>query len=344
MPGRVAVRLPLMTRAGNCAPGAIRTSRSAAYRRGVDRRWWGVIVVAAVLVAAFVVPNLLARRVAGEPVGLEVPGPPVPGDCVTTMDDPWAHFVDPAPQIDEVFDFPTASYGLCTGLIVGEVVSVSSSADPAPRITATDYLSQFSPCAIDAITYTGSIPPVVAGQAGRPSIIWAPQIRFQYTTVGPDRVQRAGGQHWSACVIGSTDNVPFTGRLENVLTDGTLPSAFGSCLSSADLASAREVPCDQPHAAEILGTSSSGPAPVDSSDAQQACEVFAGRALRTDDPTRGGAIQILTLTYGEQGQTVVQPGASPLEDTYLECRAVAEHGAMFNRSLIGVADGPLPIS
>jgi hypothetical protein len=155
------------------------------------------------------------------------------------------------------------------------VVSVSSSADPAPRITATDYLSQFSPCAIDAITYTGSIPPVVAGQAGRPSIIWAPQIRFQYTTVGPDRVQRAGGQHWSACVIGSTDDVPFTGRLENVLTDGTLPSAFGSCLSSADLASAREVPCDQPHATEILGASSTGPVPVDSSDAQQACEVFA---------------------------------------------------------------------
>jgi hypothetical protein len=315
-----------------------------AYRRGVDRRWWGVIVVAAVLVAAFVVPNLPARRVAGVPIGLEVAGPPASGDCVTTMDDPWAHFADPAPQIDEVFDFPTAAFGSCSGPVVGEVVSVSSSADPAPRITATDYLSQFSPCAIDAITYTGSIPPVVAGQAGRPSIIWAPQIRFQYTTVGPDRVQRAAGQHWSACVIGSMDDVPFTGRLKNVLTDGTLPPEFGSCLSSADAASAREVPCDQPHATEILGSSSTGPVPIDAADAQQACEVFAGRALRTADPTRGGAIQILTLTYGEQGQTIVQSDAGPLGNTYLECRAVASGGAMFNRSLIGVADGPLPVS
>ncbi len=34
----------------------------------------------------------------------------------------------------------------------------------------------------------------------------------------------------------------------------------------------------------------------------------------------------------------------PLENTYLECRAVALHGAMFNRSLIGIADGPLPVS
>jgi len=315
-----------------------------AYRRGVDRRWWGVIVVAAVLVAAFVVPNLPARRIAGEPVGLEVSGPPAPGDCVTTMDDPWAHFVDPAPQINEVFDYPTAAFGSCAEPIVGEVVSVSNSADPAPRIAATDYLSQISPCAIAAITYTGSIPPVVDGRDGRPNIIWAPQLRFQYTTVGPDRVQRAGGQRWSACVIGSMDDVPFTGRLESVLTDGILPPGFGSCLSSADVAIAFEVPCDQTHSTEILGASSTGPAPIDATDAQQACEVFAGRALRTADPTRGGAIQVLTLTYGEQGQTVVQPGAGPLENTYLECRAVALQGAMFNRSLIGVADGPLPVS
>ena len=324
---------------------ALRTPQGPrnAYRRGVDRRWWGVLVVAAVLVAAFVVPNLPARRIAGEPVGLEVSGPPAPGDCVTTMDDPWAFRRPGAPDRRGV-RLPDRGIRVLRDPIVGEVVSVSNSADPAPRIAATDYLSQISPCAIAAITYTGSIPPVVDGRDGRPNIIWAPQIRFQYTTVGPDRVQRAGGQHWSACVIGSMDDVPFTGRLENVLTDGILPPGFGSCLSSADVAGAREVPCDQPHATEILGASSTGPAPIDATDAQQACEVFAGRALRTADPTRGGAIQVLTLTYGEQGQAIVQPGGGPLENTYLECRAVAERGATFNRSLIGVADGPLPVS
>jgi len=46
-----------------------------ACRRWVNRRWWGALVVAEVLLATIVVPDLSERRVAGQPVAKEVAGP-----------------------------------------------------------------------------------------------------------------------------------------------------------------------------------------------------------------------------------------------------------------------------
>src|SRR5690242_18333921 len=136
----------------------------------MTRRWWGMILLAAVLTAAIVVPSVTGRRVAGEPVAGAVAGPPSSGDCVTWIADPWSRFDNPAPQIDDVFAYPTATVGPCTGPIAGEVVSVNPGAAPPSRISATDYLSQISQCPIDAIAYTGSIAPVV--DVGGSSIVW----------------------------------------------------------------------------------------------------------------------------------------------------------------------------
>lgn len=308
----------------------------------MTRRWWGAIIVAAVLLAAIVAPNVSGHRIAGEPVAGVVPGPPSTGDCATWIADPWPRFDDPAPKSDDVFDYPTFTVGSCDGPVVGEVVSVASAPEPPVRISATDYLSQISQCPIDAITYTGSIAPVVDTASGI-SIVWTAQPDFRETRVGPDRAQRAGGQQWTACVIGSADGVPYSGHLHNVLTDGTLPTAFGTCLLSTDPSRADRLTCDRPHPAELLATTTLGPRPVTGADLQQACVDFAGRALRTADPTRDGAIHIQVVVPRDGGATTVEPNPDSVADTFVDCVAVGRAGTMFIRSLIGVADGPLPI-
>jgi hypothetical protein len=300
-----------------------------------------VIILAAALVAAVIAPNMTGRRIAGEPVAGAVAGPPASGDCVTWMADPWPRFDHPAPQIDDVFAYPTAAVGPCTGPIAAEVVSVTPEAAPPDRISATDYLSQMSQCPIDAIAYTGSIPPVV--DVGGSSVVWAARPGFRYTQVGPDRAQRAQGQRWSACLIGADDGAPYVGRLRDVLTTGMLPPTLGACLTSVDPADANQVACDRPHPAEELATARLGPRAVSGADLRQACAVFAGRALRTSDPTRGGALRIEVVASREWGATVIGPSAGSFADTFVTCVAVAQTGTLLVRSLIGVADGPLPV-
>lgn len=306
----------------------------------MTRRWWGALIVAVVLIAAVVVPNVPGRRIAGDPVAGLVAGPPSAGDCVTWMADPWPRFDRPAPQVDDVLDYPTATTGPCPGPdggpVVGEVVSVDATDPPPARISATDYLSGLSQCPIDAIGYTGSIAPVV-DVGGGVSVVWAAQPEFRYTRVGPDRAQRAQGQHWSACLIGADDGSPYRGRLRDVLTAGTLPPPFGSCLAAPDPATAELVPCDRPHAAELIGTARLGPRPVTRDQLQRACVAFAGRSLRTADPTRGGAIGIRVVA--PDGTDL---SSGPVVGSFVACLLVAPPGTSFGRSLIGLADGPVP--
>ncbi len=300
-------------------------------------------MVAAVLLAAIVVPNLSERRVAGQPVAKEIAGPPKSGDCVTRMTDPWRQFDEPAPTDVEIIDYPSADFDGCDGPVAGEVVSVSLSATPPVRIAATDYLTAMSPCPIDAIGYTGSIPPIVQPPGGQPAIVWSPQLNFQYTTIGPNRAQRAAGQRWIACVIGAVDGQPYSGRLRDVLIVGVLPSVFGTCLSSAGRFFRTQVPCYRPHQVEILGSTVLGGPPVAAADLQQACEVFAGRAIRTADPTRDGSIGLRAVD-AETMDSVMSMTGEAAPDTFVLCIAEAQGGASFDGTLIGVADGPLPIS
>lgn len=312
----------------------------AAYRRGMNPRWLGVALIAAVVLAASVASNWSGNRMAGTPVAMELPGPPASGDCVATMADPWRLLDRPSPDDAGIIDYPTAEFGPCGAEIAGEVVSVDSGADPPPRITANDYLSKYTQCAIDAIDYTGSIPPVVQRSDDRMGILWIPQFDFRFTTVGPSRAQRAAGQQWSACIVGPGDGMLYAGRLQNVLTTGVLPGAFGTCLASADLTNPERVPCAQPHPVEILGSTQFGPIEIPESQLQRACVVYAGRAIRSADPTRAGTIHVQALT---QHVDDIPLTGSQLSASYVACVASAPDGVLFDGSLVGVADGPLPV-
>jgi hypothetical protein len=163
--------------------------------------------------------------------------------------------------------------------------------------------------------------------------------------IGPDPVQRANGQHWTACVVGSSDGSAYQGSLRNALTTGTLPAGFGSCWSSTVL-SARGpttdpgVPCDRPHPIELLGTTDLVDR-VQTDVVQDACDVFAGRVLRTADPTHDG--QILLQVLGLDGRPVIlAPSAEYLQGRFVACIATAQSGSNFTGSLIGLGDKPLP--
>jgi hypothetical protein len=190
-----------------------------------------------------------------------------------------------------VIDFPTAHFGPCDGAVVGEVAFMDTTALPPERIVVNDYQSAVAQCALDAIGYLGSIPPVVGRGVGQPGILWTSVLGFRYTQIGPTDVQRAAGQQWSACAVGPADLTPYIGRLRDVLTTGVLPPIFGSCWSSIDLSGPKEIRCDSPHTVELLGATSLGSTPVSAAEVREACTVYAGRALRTADPTRDGAIR-----------------------------------------------------
>jgi hypothetical protein len=310
---------------------------------GVDRRWLGAIVVACAVLVAVVAPNVSSRRVSGSPIPGRVDGPPAPGSCVTAMVDPWRSNPEPASAVGGVIDFPTAHFGPCDGAVVGEVAFVDTTALPPERIDANDYQNVVAQCALDAIGYLGSIPPVVGRGVGQSGILWTSVLDFRYTQIGPTDVQRAAGQQWSACAVGSADPTPYVGRLRDVLTTGVLPPVFGSCWPSIDVSGPKEIRCDSPHTVELLGATSLGSTPVSAAEVREACTVYAGRALRTADPTRDGAIRPEILAF-DQDAAIIPPIDSSLANRYVDCVLNAQNGRHLNNTLVGISQRPLPLA
>ena len=183
----------------------------------MDRRWFGAIVVACTVLAAVVAPNVTARRVGGTAIPVAIDAPPAVGSCALTITDPWSSNPETGFAVGNVIDYPTARFGPCAGAAVGEVVFVDAATSPPEQVVDNDYQTILQQCALDAIGYLGSIPPVVYRGIGQPGIVWSSVLAFRYTAIGPSAVQRAAGQRWSACAVGSTEAKPYVGRLRNVL-------------------------------------------------------------------------------------------------------------------------------
>lgn len=196
--------------------------------------------------------------------------------------------------------------------------------------------------ALIAIGYLGSIPPVVDRGAGRPGIVWTSVLAFRYTQIGPTAVQRAAGQQWSACVVGSAELTPYVGRLRDVLSSGVLPPVFGSCWPSTDVHIAVQIRCDAPHAVELLGWTHLGPNPVSAAEVRDACTGYAARALRTADPTRDGALRPEILD-AESAAAIIPAMVATLADRYVACAVIAENGHHLNDTLVGIGQRPLPL-
>ena len=258
------------------------------------------------------------------------------------MVDPWRSNPEPASAVGGVIDFPTAHFGPCDGAVVGEVAFVDTTALPPERIDANDYQNAVAQCALDAIGYPGSIPPVVGRGVGQSGILWTSVLGFRYTQIGPTDVQRAAGQQWSACAVGSADLTAYVGRLRDVLTTGVLPPVFGSCWPSIDVSGPKEIRCDSPHTVELLGATSLGSTPVSAAEVREACTVYTGRALRTADPTRDAAIRPEILAF-DQDAPIIPPIDASLANRYVDCVLIAQNGRHLNNTLVGISQRPLPL-
>src|SRR6476619_2354163 len=93
----------------------------------MDRRVWGTALVALVLMAALVVPNLAGRRIVGSAAPIPVPDPPRVGQCLLAA-------VDGGRSVLEFNQVTVAAAGVgsCGEQNYGEVVAVAGDVHSFP--------------------------------------------------------------------------------------------------------------------------------------------------------------------------------------------------------------------
>ncbi|SDP39347.1 hypothetical protein SAMN04515671_4025 [Nakamurella panacisegetis] len=309
----------------------------------MDRRLGGLVLLILACLSLLVVPNLRGRPLAGSATAVYLPPAPRVGQCVTAL--------SPVPQgdsreIDPMVEYPDATYGPCRGYVVGEVMSVQAASLPAPRVPLSRYEEASSECELAEVNYVGSIGPFDLTDPNVPSIAWQAAVTIASIPVGPNRLQQGIGQTWTACVGATSDNTRYTGRIADALTRGVLPPTFATCWGAVPAATRLRSdssvrPCAAPHTAEILATTQITDPLATDEDVQRTCRKFAARAMRTADPTGGGAITI--AAYSMDGTSVMPLAEVELTAGYLGCLATVTPPRQLIGTLIGLGDHAVPI-
>lgn len=283
------------------------------------------------LVAALARPVLAGRPVAGTPVAAVIDAPPAVGSCVGDI-------TDPAPDATgRVADgaLPVATIVRCSGMVTGEVISVTASRS-APRISTLDEYDQANPgCRSQVEKYLGaSATSVIRG------VEWNLNLDVDAVSVGPDAHDRAAGRTWSACVLSATDQIYPATPLRQSWPAARLPDAFGLCWAENLVQHGVPTNCTAPHRTQQIGygfvaqTSDSGTGIVSAAgpdDIVAGCRALAASVLRTTDPTRGGALTV---------KVVDDSAGAP----YVQCAVAVVGNHKLTGSLIGIGDRPLPLA
>jgi hypothetical protein len=302
---------------------------------GMDRRLGGIMVLFVALVAVIVVPSIAGRRVPGSVVATVFPLPPAAGDCLLA---PFPVAVRSG--VPSEIPFPATRFGSCEGSIAGEVVAVWPTADAAEAAATS---RRAGPCYQAAATFAGlestrrstDLPDAPADG----TIRWKPTIGFDAYHVVPGDQERKAGRSWVACLAVPTGRPTYRGTLTDAFTTGSLPAEFGLCWEGDDIDRLPgPVPCTQPHAAELLATGfirDRLAAPTEFIDA--ACPAMASRLMRTDDPTRGGQLRIVSdRSTGD----VFSRSDAPLT---IGCMVVSAGPQRLSGTVIGLGDRPAPL-
>jgi hypothetical protein len=98
------------------------------------------------------------------------------------------------------------------------------------------------------------------------------------------------------------------------------------------------LPCDEPHAAELLATGWIGDrSRMSRPDVETSCRQIAGQIMRTPDPTRGGAIAVVLDPVRLDG------ASTPTDPLTVGCLATATGTAQLIGTVIGLGDQPAPL-
>ncbi|MET3808192.1 hypothetical protein ABIB25_005221 [Nakamurella sp. UYEF19] len=310
----------------------------------MDRRRIGMLVLVVLALAAVVVPGIAGRAVPGRPVAAVVPPPPQTGDCLVGLTGlSHATYVD---DTDTRIKYPWATYGACSGPIVGEVTSVDPTAHPLATATIGTYQSASSLCELAEVNYVGSVGPFDPATITTPGIGWQTVINIASLSIGPTPLQRAAGQSWTACIGATGDNTTYRGRIGGALDRGVLPPIFASCWA-AFRAPERPQSCVIPHPLEIIATTEVFGVQQSVAQINKSCLGMAGRAMRTADPGKGGRLKIGVYVLEEPLYDRLTPltTAALRQGNYqLSCVASVAEPDQLVGTIIGLGDKPLPLA
>jgi hypothetical protein len=301
----------------------------------MDRRLAGIVLLVVALVAVIVVPSVTGRRVAGSAVATVFPDPPAVGDCL----------LGPFPAevrsgVPPEIAVTAIRFGSCSGMIAGEVVAVwptaaAAEAAPTGRRSGPCYQATATFAGLETAGRSTDLP----GAPPSGPIRWKPTINFDPYHVVPGEAEVRAGRSWVACLAVPTGRPTYRGTLEDAFTTGSLPVEFGLCWDGEDIDRLPgPVPCSQPHAAQMLSTGfirDRLAAPTELIDA--ACPDIAGRLMRTDDPTRGGQLRIVSDRFTGD---VASRSDAPLT---IGCVVIASGGQRLSGNVIGLGDRPAPL-
>ncbi len=249
-----------------------------------------VVLVAIVGVAATQAP---ARLLDGRAGAILFPGPPAVGDCLI---DP----LDEGSRVPAEMTRQVPQFGSCAGRhTIGEVVSVRS---PAPA-GLTAGLDDSTGCRTQALIRAGlvwhdgsfGIAGTVSGHGAAPGdpVSWQYSIAATTAWIGQIPWSPAASA-WAACIVRPIGPSRDAASIAGSFAGGVLPSEYGTCWASTKVdAAMRMVNCALPHAAELIALGSVDGAPGEPwDDVVSSCVDQAGRAMRRDDPTVGGLLDV----------------------------------------------------
>lgn len=308
------------------------------------RRATGLLVLIVALVVALVLPAALdGRRVVGQALPQPFPDPPTAGTCLLETG-------PTGDARDQVLALDGLVFGPCTGAVRGQIVGVldspegpvGSRRDPCFRAAATTA----------GLRYAGRRPTLPEAPQTA-NISWAPFLGFTVTRVVPGEVARRGGQQWVACLAVPPAGGRYQGRFDGAYTAASrLPAAFATCWAvsspsggdgggpSVDLdRTARLLPCDAPHGAELLAVARVEDRSLSSRDeVRDGCARMAGAMMRMTDPTAGGALAVVLDPVSSDG------ASRPTDPWTLNCFVAATDGRQLTDTLVGWGDRPLPVA
>ena len=300
----------------------------------MDRRLVGIVVLVVALVAVAVVPSVAGRRVAGSAVATVLAGPPEVGDCLSA----------PVPMtvrsgVPPEIPYTPSRFGSCDGLIAGEIVAVwpdaaSAQAATTSRLAGPCYQATAGYAGLQSSRRSTDVP----GAQPAGTVRWKPTIGLDPYHVVPGAMEQRAGQSWVACLAVPNGRKSYVGTLRDAFTTGSLPAEFGLCWAGGDIDRLPgPVPCDEPHAAELLANGfirDRSTAPTELIDA--ACPALASRLMRTGDPTRGGELQIIADRFGD-------PASRSDAPLTIGCVVSATGGQLLSGTVIGLGDRPAPL-
>lgn len=296
----------------------------------MDRRFAGIGLVVAALLAAAILPGLTGRSTVGTPIS--APDVPVVGGCELAPDGVQPTAIN---LRKGTLSMQPAQVAACDVAGVARVLDVKFGRSlPAGEDPYAWWSHSCDQALAEAELHSGAS--TYTWKGASKFIVLKPDYRLQSEMVGP--LPGAADGSWSACVAAGEDGSPLG-------LDLTRPESWSQltyCYHDKDLQIAQQngptfdlangsSPCSEPHAAQILGEQGQSAGRLGLADYAAACLAFAQRVTGMTDPTAGG-------------QLVVRPSAAgDWANGSGRCVLVAaDQSRTLTGSLYGIDDAPLP--